>query len=251
MQKFSFYLQTISSLISSPRDDLVFYSQLDQFTTDKKIGDNAINMIYPLYQYGEYKKYDPEQALYYLPGSSIKGALRQGSNASGSLMVDDMPIPNAAVVLRNLYKVQYLQNKDKEATFGSFFPNVGVEMVKENTALHGDIYANSQEDLKQLFETANVSTRNKIEQMQSYLCQLIGKCEQEANKCQGVTDILQQANANLCSYAEDKNVILFGGYKGLLHSIVVTGSHEDVKSAIYLDPHTHLPHGLMHIDLCV
>lgn len=249
MERFSLHLRTISSLIASPRDDLAFYSQLDQFPTDKKIGDNAINVIYPLYQYGEYKKYDPEQASYYLPGSSIKGALLQGSNVFGSLMVDDMPIPNAAVDLRNVYKVQYLQNVEKEANFGLFFPNVGVEMVKENTALHGDIYVDKRKNLEELVETASKSTRNKIEQMQSYLSQLIMKCEQEANKCQAVTGILQCANENLCTYAKDSNVILLGGYKGLLHSIVVAKLHEDMKSAIYLDPHTRLPHGLMHVEI--
>lgn len=249
MERFSLHLRTISSLIASPRDNLAFYSQLDQFPTDKKIGDNAINVIYPLYQYGEYKKYEPEQASYYLPGSSIKGALRQGANACESLMVDDIPIPNAAVDLRNVYKVQYLQNKEKASTFSSFFPNVGVEMVKENTALHGDIYADSYENIKQLFETANETTRNRIKQMQSYLCQLIGKCEREADKGQEVTGILQCANETLCKYAKDPNVILLGGYKGLLHSIVVANLHEDMKSAIYLDPHTRLPHGLMHVEI--
>jgi CRISPR/Cas system CSM-associated protein Csm5 (group 7 of RAMP superfamily) len=75
MEKIKYTLSTLSSLIISPREGQAFYKELDfddVVTEDGK----EINIIYPFYQYGIHDRYDPQQAKYYIPGSSIKGAIR-------------------------------------------------------------------------------------------------------------------------------------------------------------------------------
>ena len=67
----------------SPRSGQALYKEIDEFCLSPyvKIPDtkddekHEVKVVYPFYQYGEYEKYDPEHANYYLPGSSVKGAL--------------------------------------------------------------------------------------------------------------------------------------------------------------------------------
>lgn len=68
-----------------------------------------VKVVYPLYQYGEYKNYDPEHGNYYLPGSSVKGALQRRKSMRNHLMADDVLVSNSDVVLRTLWKAQYLE----------------------------------------------------------------------------------------------------------------------------------------------
>ena len=50
---------------------------------------------------------------------------------------------------------------------------------------------------------------------------------------------------------QDNEVILLGGYKGLLHSMErgVSPLENNENGAIFLDPETYLPHGLARIKI--
>ena len=128
MKKITYTMKLLSSLIVSPRSGQALYKEIDEFCLSPyvKIPDtkddekHEVRVVYPFYQYGEYERYDPEHANYYLPGSSVKGALLQHKRKGFKLMADDVPVPNLSIVLRSLWKAQYLDDVGK-AGFALFF----------------------------------------------------------------------------------------------------------------------------------
>lgn len=119
MKKIIYEIEVLSSLIISHRSGQAFYKGIDEFYSHPKIETSNSekirepHVIYPFYQYGEYEKYDPNHANYYIPGSSIKGALCLPENMRNQIMADDIIVPNDKIVLRNLWKAQYLENKEE------------------------------------------------------------------------------------------------------------------------------------------
>ncbi|MEA4845904.1 MAG: hypothetical protein VB106_01595 [Clostridiaceae bacterium] len=246
MEKFTYKLVTLSSLIVSPRSNAAFYEELNDFTLQEIKNETIkakLKVIYPFYQYGEYDAYAPETAEYYLPGASIKGALSQGSAVLDGFMVDDVSIHNDSIVLRNLYKAQYLEDEQK-ACFNIFFENVGVEMIKAAVKLTGEFYINGREKAEALLKEASISTKVKINQMLGYLRELEKREYSEELLCE-----LHKADDNLSSLLDANDIFLFGGYKGLLHSMKFEGSPQEIASAVFLDLQTMLPHGLVKIGL--
>lgn len=251
MKKLPYKLTTVSSLIVSPRAALAFYEVLGDFSTrapnnsSKYLPTDALKVIYPFYQYGLYTAYDPEHTAYYLPGSSIKGALCKKPAASGSLMVDDILIPSDNIVLRNLFKVQYLDDMEK-AFYDVFFKNVGVEMVSSGIVLEGTMNLCKTSSIEDIITATNESTKMRIKQMLAYLCGILKKLN-GSDLC----DKLNETVNNLRSCLEGENIFLLGGYKGLLHSMEVKQAKEqdEISSAVFLDPKTMLPHGLVKIKL--
>ncbi|WP_196604800.1 hypothetical protein [Pectinatus haikarae] len=248
MQKITYKLTAQSSLIVSPRMNTALYKELDEFfldqlTTSGGYLDKAkLNIIYPFYQYGEYTKYVPESAKYYLPGSSIKGALCQKrSSDTGNIMVDDIRVSNNDVVLRNLYKAQYV-NDEQKADFAVFFPNVGVEMIKAHTELIGEIYVKDKSCAISLIKSANDSAKKKLKQMLVYLDSLKRQKEHFLFH-------LNCAKFKITAIKDSDDIFLLGGYKGLRNSIESPKFHEEINSAIFLDQETNLPHGLVKIEL--
>lgn len=242
MEKFKYEITTQSSLIVSPRSNLAFYRELKEFGDAEEKVDGKMKVIYPFYQYGEYEKYDPDHAEYYLPGSSIKGALCQGVSKPDEFFADDISIPNDSIILQNLHKAQYLDDKEK-ACFGVFFENVGVEMVKAETTLRGELYLKDDAEFKMLLTAANKSTKLKIGQMLAYLDMLIKKLKKSDDFIENIKGVIK----NLKGLSEQDDIFILGGFKGLLHSLELRGLPEDIKSAVFLDPETNLPHGLVTI----
>ena len=249
MVKVSYRLRTLSSLVASPRASLAWYQSMEHFTEDD-IAPAKYKVIYPFYQYGTYEKYDWKHAAYYLPGSSIKGALRQGNPDLPCFMVDDIPIDSTAIVLNTLYKAQYMGTED--ARFGDFFENVGVEMVKAGTDLIGEAYVDKAETFSTLLAATKQSANTKMKQMLCYWSEQDGHFNDEGKK------LLHDASNQLRTYIAENDkyenkftgIILLGGFKGLLHSIVKdTWSQEQSKGAIYLDSATKLPHGIVQMTL--
>lgn len=259
MEKLAYKLKTLSSLIVSPRANVAFYRELDEFTLDK-IKENSLDdgkgnkitllkdklkIIYPFYQYGEYVAYAPDNAAYYLPGSSVKGALLQGDSVTGSFMADDVLISNEHIVLRNLYKAQYLKDEKKErACFGVFFENIGVEMIKAKVELKGEFYLSGKAAAKTLLEAANESTKVKIQQMLGYLGELKTRGYSKEVLCN-----FSELSGRLSDLLKTNDTFLLGGYKGLLHTMKVESSPLENSGAVFLDPETMLPHGLVKIEL--
>lgn len=253
MEQIKYQLSTLSSLIVSPRSNLAWYKELNEFIPEMIPGidhldKKRLSVIYPFYQYGEYEEWSKD-ADYYLPGSSIKGALCEQLTVRDNIMVDDVKISNQDIVVRNLYKAQDLGDP-KKAQMEWFLKNIGIEMVKANTNLSGEIYAKDAGDVKRLLNHANDLAKIKMRQMLTYLSALY---EQDYKK--ELKDFLHGAIGGLTSLIEANDVILLGGYKGLLHSIEIKDytpvDMQKESGAVYLDPETGLLHGLTRFEVLV
>lgn len=240
------------------RSSKAFYEVLDNFSKNQiKVEEfseeKPPKVIYPFYQYGDYEKYDPENAQYYIPGSSIKGALKtqQDKLAQNSIfMADDIPVENENIVLRNLYKLQTLKDSQKQE-FKEFFENTGIEMIKAGVNLQGELYAKEDSIINKVLEFAKKTTRHKIGQMIDKLTFL-----KKDSKEEKVSSILETVLGNLSLMQKANDIILLGGYKGLLHSVdfseIEAKFQKDLNkedSGIYIDKETMLPHGLLRINL--
>ncbi len=251
MKKITYTMYLLSSLIVSPRAGMALYKGIDKFCEapeleqidPAKIKTDKVGVIYPFYQYGEYRKYDPKRARYYIPGSSIKGALQPKNAALESFMVDDMMVPNVSVSLRNLYKAQYLEDKEA-AEFGVFFDNVGVEMVRGKTELRGELYLEENMAFSDIIKSANRDTKGKMNQMMTYLEMLLGR----NYKNKDLNSILVKIKEGLACCLEEDDIILVGGYKGLLHSILLDHPREERLGGLFIDFKTMLPHGIVKIS---
>lgn len=259
-----------SSLIISPRSDRAFYKDLDNSIEEKCIKDinnkpldhdkpldyNKLKIIYPFYRYGIYDSYSPEKAEYYIPGTSVKGALTnpngKRTNKDIKLMVDDIKISNDMIVLRNLYKIQYINDPNKKTVLKPFFDNVGVEMVKGsqgNGILTGKLYTDSIKTVENLLENANSVTNEKIEKMIDYLNKIVNNKKEKIDRVNDIKKVIYNIN-NLFKNESDKSeyLLFLGGYKGLINSICLD-KNEKINSAVFIDCDTMLPHGLVSINL--
>lgn len=248
MEKMTYKLTTRSSLIISPRANMALYKELGGFSLQKLNADylekSKLKVIYPFYQYGEYTEYAPERAEYYLPGTSVKGVLCQGASTPGDVMVDDVQVHNESIVLRNLYKAQYLDDEQK-ACFDVFFENVGLEMIKANAELKGEFYVRDRAFSETLFKEANKSTRIKLNQMLEYLLRKL----EERKYSKELLDTFYTAMNKMSPLLEADDMFLLGGYKGLLHSMEIKDSQREIDGAVFLDRETMLPHGLVKVEL--
>lgn len=244
MKEIKYKMQTLSSLILSPRSGQALYKDVDEFKTESVVSNNKgkeVNCVYPFYQYGEYKKYHPNDAEYYIPGSSVKGALLSGGNRN-ILMADDVQVKNSDIVLRNLYKAQHIQ-ETKDAKFSFFFENVGVEMIKAGADLQGILYLKEDDEFSEILKSANEDTRKKMKQMQAYIQEVL-KLHGNEEKFSTELKIIKKELSQVLEY---NNVILLGGYKGLLHSILVNANSKENSGGIYIDDEKHLPHGIVRL----
>lgn len=261
MKKITYRMKLLSSLIVSPRAGQAFYYGINIFCREPVLDLSStdstndrivkVKAVYPFYQYGTYEKYDPDHAAYYLPGSSVKGALLQNGEKKIRIMVDDIPVERSSIVLRNLVKAQYV-NQDENAAFVPFFDNIGVEMVKAGTELQGELYLEDNVEFQEILKSANKATRDKMGQMLEYMNELMQrqyKKEKFNRELSGMMEALAEKE-------EKKDVILVGGYKGLLHSILrkkknskreYNRNNKDLGSSLFLDCATKLPHGLVEI----
>lgn len=247
MEKITYKMTLLSSLIVSPRGSCALYTDMDDFVVRPVIDDGdrsqkEVKVVYPFYQYGEYRKYDPVHAVYYLPGSSVKGAF-QNPQKRVHFMSDDVIVPNKQVVLRNLYKVQKLE-ETKKATYEAFFPNVGIEMLRDGTELLGTLYMDNKKQFESLLLDANQQTRRKIKQMREYIQRLLSQKYPDS-----VLLILNHTEQDLAVQENKKDLILLGGYKGLLHSMVLDKNASGETGGLFIDDHTKRFHGLVRVDL--
>nr|WP_308626626.1 hypothetical protein [uncultured Eisenbergiella sp.] len=251
MKKITYALKLESSLIVSPRSGRALYREMDEFCTTPEVEpvennqEREIKVVYPFYQYGEYRKYDPEHTDYYLPGSSVKGALKGENTAGIQFMADDVMVPTDGIVLRNLWKAQYLKEEEK-AEFAVFFNNVGIEMIKDGTNLYGELYLDENIEFAELLRTANKATKDKIVQMCAYLQMLLTKNYKE----EALKNYLLEIKRNLSAYQNKNDVILLGGYKGLLHSMLLDCKKRELTGGLFIDYKTKLPHGLVKMWEC-
>ena len=133
----------------------------------------------------------------------------------------------------------------------NFLMNVGVEMLKAGSVLSGDLYLKDGTAFEEILEDANSAATAKISQMCRYLETLM----KNEYKSVEFKKELKQMLEKLYSLEKRKSIILIGGYKGLLHSILLKADrktkkrHENSEKGrgIFLDRETDLPHGLASI----
>lgn len=245
MKKIKYQIEFLSSAVVSPRSAQALYKGVDLFSSPAELdrpdfqNKKDVKLIYPFYQYGEYRTYNPLNARYYLPGSSVKGALQQKKKSKVKFMVDDLFIPNNQIVLRNLWKVQYLDLGKKNAVYKEFFENVGIEMIKADTILQGELYAEDSGLFSELVKEANKDVQEKMLQMYEHVTELVnGGCSKELEA------VLSDVERNMTGLLDQEDVILIGGYKGLLHSILLKNKEQDVSGGLFFDFESMLPHGL-------
>lgn len=239
---YSYHLNVLSAVILSPREQEAFYTD--------STGEKNFNIIYPFYQYGTYEKYDTENAQYYIPGSSVKGAIGEAQ-----IMVDDIPVPGQSIDLRHLYKVQNIPEHGREAEGNGkikvekFFPKIGVEMLRAGTQLDGELFC--CQDINGILGRAHMETIKKLESWsdrfpaEQPLCSSIQKLEDKEEEKE-----FERVKQNINSIINGKGnsyLILLGGYKGKLLSHVFEKEVE--KCGVYVDKKTFLPHGLVEIKL--
>ena len=179
MMKLKF--QTISPVILSPRMEKALYKNVDfkgiseddmvNLETEKK---EKINIIYPFYSYEDrnllYEKDFSYAKEYYIPASSLKGALlgnkkeEKEDTVRSTILFKDVRIDASYIRLRNLYKFQYLyqgtkekaDNKKQESVyktpkFTPFFTGIAIEMLERNTNFVSEILFKSPEISEEFF----------------------------------------------------------------------------------------------------
>lgn len=255
-RKYHYGLNTLSTVVLSPRDHQGFYLDAGDFTSEDLEGEVSkhlkrdVNIIYPFYRYGTYSHYAPTEAQYYIPGSSIKGALSRNFSETEKLrlMVDDIRLNREDIQLYHLMKVQ--RDNDK-FVINEFFPNVAVEMLCAGKQYTGELFC---EEPERYFRQAHQDTINKLQQLVKIINSMLKQAKGETNR-----NHLQELKNNV-EYvlknekgSDDRYLLLLGGYKGLSLSVISNKFDEvdqdGTKSAIYFDEESMLPHGLVEITL--
>ena len=115
--------------------------------------------------------------------------------------------------------------------------------------LSGELYlADGLSFRQEILGRANQGAKKKMGQMCKYLETLLDLNYKDENLNQS----LKTMQKGLMAQSEKNNVILLGGYKGLLHSIVLKEKQcgEDCTSgSLFLDRETGLPHGLVELSV--
>lgn len=267
IKKYTYELETISDLVLSPRAQNCFYK--DSHFSAELISDfhlkGNVKIIYPFYQYGLYERYQPNTAQYYIPGSSIKGAI--GDN---TFTVDDIMIKRREDMrLKNLFKMQnvFADSKGENQAapkIDSFFPGVAVEMLGAGSKYTGAIF--SQNAPHASLNAAQKETKRKLEQLTEAITAILNSFKQakdqtnpssdvdsknvvgENSKMRSTGEVLSNMLMNIRNLQKEPGpdncyLLLLGGYKGIRLSSVVR--NEEKVGGIYVDMERELPHGLV------
>jgi hypothetical protein len=232
------------------------------FTNEEGGQTKCCSILYPFYRYGEYESFDRSNAKYYVPGSSVKGALtkaygksqsKAGENAI-SLFVDDISegFTEEDFEVITLLKSQYFKNlpdaprkdhrprtEDVPQLKAFFDGTVGVEAMKPGVTFTGTIgLAGDLTRAQALFKTACDESRIRLDIYEEQISYLREQAERA--KANELKDRLSCVLKRLLEL-RGQNVIFLGGYKGLLRSIRSELKEKekeknlDFNSAIFVD----------------
>ena len=263
--KYSYKLSTLSSIVLSPRAQTGFYYNIDYDETS--LGDNLPKdkipkLIYPFYQYGSYEKYNPKKARYYIPGSSIKGAMEQKGELK--FLVDDIRVVNQDIRWQTLQKVQYIPKKGiidekrKAMKIDTFFPNTVVEYLVADKVYSSDCWLPKEF----MYEIENIKNRTeiKLQRAMDIIEKILrekefpkGSDSYKAEKeCRGLLKEMKNNISNLyyeSNGSKEREFFLFlGGYKGLALAQPFD-INEIGESSIYIDLEKKLPYGLVKLSI--
>ena len=277
--------KTISSVILSPRVEKALYKGID-FKSIKN--DDKTKMIYPFYSYCDReldadKDYSKDDIDYYIPASSLKGALlcenkTEEKSIRSKILVKDINRLKDNIKLDNLYKFQYLyekkDNNEKNKTetaqtstatydkkkynnetnkipkYTVFFPGVAIEMLESKKEFESEILMKSSEITEEIFmkklNEVFVSTKNKLD---NYLKETKERIEY-TQAC--VKEKLKKVENNIKQLDSNKNMIFLSDYKGILGSLSQSDLFQQNKepritNGFYIDEETLLPYGLVEV----
>lgn len=266
MKRYQYRLQTLSCLALSPRDHQGYYRAAQEFRLEElnlsphgdkfETAADKINIIYPFYQYGAYPGYDPDHTDYYIPGSSIKGAILAnesksvGERTKSRLMVDDISLRAEHLHLHRLYKVQNMAPESESAIeLDEFFPNVAVEMLARDSEYVGEMFGDG-EHIRGCLSRAQAATERKLTGYVELLKSPKTKDRKiNENTYLKINNMVENIDKLLDEMKKGKSfTLLLGGFKGLALSREISNI-DNAKSAIYVDhvEGSYLPHGLVRI----
>jgi hypothetical protein len=260
---YGYNLTVETPVIVSPRQSNAFYKNPLIPQADKGFP-NQYNIVYPFYRYGDYELFDPCKARYYIPGSSIKGALTAGLAENDrkplSLFVDDISVGKDNIVIIPLKKLQYINSlkppMDKTMPkFKPFFPGVGIEVLIEtvNVKLCGALRYDASKCIAELLNDCRKNFQDKMRRYSAQLATL--KRRLERFPTQGDDGETRKKICLLLNYcdnlANDKGNTYFflGGFKGLIRSVMAdTSDFDKIDSAIFVSE-SNKPLGIVKIEL--
>ena len=250
MKTYAYTLKTLSPLILSPRSSQAFYKGIDY-----KEEAYDYNIIYPFYRYSDYSEFNPYDPSspdnikidkYYIPGSSIKGALTSGSDdrsKSLSLFVDDINETEASdFKVMPLKKSQYF-NLSEDAKIipkiKSFFDKtVGFEYLNAEVTLSGKVRFSGDFDclIQKSSDNTTAKCRNDIDALERYIKKIKNRKDyQDKNKQSDYDNVISEINEikdHIAKFIKSSNhIILLGGYKGMIRSLNIPD--ENAQGAIF------------------
>ena len=253
MKKFKYRITALSPVIISARESDAYYKGIDFDEAFDK------NIIYPFYHYGEECEYKPEEFLYYIPGSSIKGALlcEKKENARNDLMVDDIQnITFKQIELLELIRASHIKSlfdeikkNEKQPKFESHFDKIGIHAFNTGNSAIGTLKCST--DIDDYISKMDKNVRRRLELFVEQLKNIKGM----TNKFN--IDFLEKIESiigavNKLKTQKDKKLMFLGGYKGLICSLASTPKDMNElfsKSAIFYEPVTKLPYGIVEVEL--
>ncbi|MCP1137383.1 hypothetical protein NKT34_29440 [Paenibacillus polysaccharolyticus] len=249
LKRYTYRIQPLSKLALSPREHQGYHLAAGDFKTEEIRDLNAkdIKIIYPFYQYGSYESYQPDKTEYYIPGSSIKGALISGIQKNpAKLMVDDIRIEQGDLELTQLHKLQHMsQDASKSVKLAPFFPNVAVEMLKAGCGCAGELFCEA--DVSTYLQTAHKKTLDKLKQLHDKLVKMRRDNIINEAAIQHVSDLIGNIDRVRDTH-HDSCLLLLGGYKGLvLSGLFDITDFDKLETAVYVDQPACLPYGLVQI----
>lgn len=287
---------TVSPVILSPRMQKALYKGVDFKEVERDIKNqkiekvNNINIVYPFYSY-EDRDLLSEKSFsyankYYIPASSLKGALLIDKTAKDENILRrkslfrDINIESRYIELNNLYKFQYLyqeverENNNRQGGAGDkqnlvykspklepFFSGVAIEMMGIGKKFKGEVLLSSKELEELLKKELSESVSETKEKLKNYICEIKqriesinswingGKLKKDEEKEDYISK-LENIENNIKSLCEAKKTLLFlGGYKGILGSLTPPlDKDKKVKNGFYIDKDSMLPYGLVEIN---
>lgn len=273
MKCYRYKISALSGVILSPREQQFFLKDGDR--------------IYPFYQYGAYDQYDPKRAQYYIPGSSIKGAMKASEKTSEkkTLRIDDVRINPDDIALTCLAKVQHIlcekelekatENKSRKSLkLDTFFPHIKFEILKSDCAFDNQrIYAESDAQLCGVLKNTRESAEKRLHVYKWQITNLLERYRNHPLKTSEAKDSIlsekdcieslqktvENIERQLCSLSamsvnnhRNETLLFLGGHKGLLLSREFPVCKEkEVQSGIFLDKAKQLPYGIVKIGVII
>ncbi len=277
--KYKIKLRTITPLILSNRMNDALYKGVDfsKENEEKDFSDLASTNI--IYQFSCYEdrslrtdKSFSYAKNYYIPASSIKGALCL-KEEHRTLKFKDMIVAKDVISLKYLYKFQYLYqnseyldkrktNKDakpKKIKHKKYFPNILVEMMNPGECIRGEIIVknNDKMDCKDILDNVNSISQRKL---RAYLKQIGIICNMDyfkkleeinVEEDSAITEF-KKLKSNIDNLLKkDITIAFLGSFKGLLGGLTNFDFKDDkeIQNGFYIDKDTMLPYGLVEIDI--